>query len=196
MPQNEYFVFTVGDDPKAGTIENLDSKVQKYWLLSKGVRMGELFPPSVELNLSRDGGTLLTDFLDNIHSVVIVSARARAILEQEGLDDQKVEYLPFVLRDKRRKKVPEQYFIANVLESVDCFDWERSVYKTFPDSNEISYPSLRKLHVREDQIPETARFFRLGALKKKILIRSDLLERLRAEGCTGINVLAMGATIP
>lgn len=197
MERFEYFVFGISDDPRVGVIENLDEKVEEYWLLCEGVRVTEeQFPAGVELDLAKDGGNLLTDFIENIHSVVIVSAKARAIMEAEGLGEELVQFLPITLRNKRGKKVPEPYFIANALLSPECFDWDRSEYKTFPGKRKISSTSLRRLHVLEEKLPDTAKFFRVGELKNRLLIRSDLLKRLKAEGCTGISVYAMGERLP
>jgi hypothetical protein len=196
MSRHEYFTFVVNDDPRVGTIKNLDDSFEDYWMLTEGTPLGSLYPPKLELTLSKDGGDLITDFIDNIHSVVIVSEKAKAILEQAGLGNDKVEFLPFTLKDRKRKKVPEPYFIANTVECIDCFDWERSVYKTYPTKKKVVYASLRKLHILDDKIPETAMFFRLGELKPKVLIRSDLVEKLKAGGCTGISVAAMGDPLP
>lgn len=197
MKEHEYLMFTVNDDPRVGVIKNLDGKVEEYWRLTEGMRVTpEQFPANVELDLSKDEGNLLTDFLDNIHSVVMVSSKAKAILESEGLGEEVVQFLRFTLRDKKRKKVPEPYFIANALQCIDCFDWERSVYEKYPGTQEVVTTSLRKLYIIEDKVPETARFFRLDALKSTILIRSDLLKRLQAERCTGLCVLPIGTDIP
>jgi hypothetical protein len=195
MAHYEYFTFTVNDDPRVGTIENLGDKFEGYWRLNKGTPVADRYPPKLELTLSKNGGDLITDFVDNIHSVVIVSDKAKTILEQAGLKSENVEFLSFALKDKKRKKVPDPYYIANALECIDCFDWDRSVYKTYPNTKEVVFASLRKLHVLEDKIPAAATFFRLGELKPMILIRSDLLEKLKVAGCTGISVLPMGASI-
>jgi hypothetical protein len=196
MARHEYFTFVVNDDSRVGTIEKLDDGFDDYWMLSEGTPLGNLYPPKLELSLSKKGGDLITDFIDNIHKVVMVSEKARGIMEQAGLGPEQVEFLPFTLKDRKRKKVPEPYFIANALECVDCFDWDRSVYETYPNRKEVVYSSLRILHVLKDKVPERATFFRLGELKDKVLIRSDLLEKLKAAGCTGISVAAMGADLP
>ncbi|MFP2930243.1 imm11 family protein [Pyxidicoccus sp. 3LG] len=196
MARHEYFVFIVGGDRRAGTIENLDDTFDDYWMLTEGTPLGDKYPPSVQVALSKHGGDMLTDFIDNIHSVVIVSEKARALMEQAGLGPEQVEFLPLTLKDKKRKKVPEAYFIANALQSFDCFDWDRSEYNLYPTKRKVVATSLSKLHVLEDKIPKTATFFRLGEVKSELLIRADLLEKLKAAGCTGINVTAMGAELP
>lgn len=195
MARHEYFSFIVSSDRRVGTIKNLDDAFEDYWMLSECMALGDAYPPKVSLTLSSKSGDMVTDFIDNIHKVVLVSEKAKGILEQAGLGAAQVEYLPFTLKDRKRKKVPEPYFIANALQSFDCFDWDRSEYSLYPDERKVVSTSLSKLHVLEDKVPKDATFFRLGELKNRILIRSDLLEKLKAADCTGISVAAMGAPL-
>lgn len=52
------------------------------------------------------------------------------------------------------------------------------------------------MFLREEVIPEDAKFFCLGEQADRLIIRSDLVERLKAEGCTGLSLLAMGDEWP
>ncbi|NMO23559.1 hypothetical protein HPC49_53185 [Pyxidicoccus fallax] len=194
MDRLGYFLFSVRRDPRFCEIEEVDEKVEKGWKLANGERMGEFFPSTVELQLAMDGGDWVTDFINNINQVVILSRKARLIFEVEGVGEEQVEYLPFVLKDRRGHVIDdEQFYVANALVKVDCFDWQRSVYKTFSHApREIIYPSLRRMCLREEAIPEDAKFFRLGEQTDRYIIRSDLVERLKAEGCTGLSLRAMG----
>lgn len=192
MAKNEefqYFTFTLNPDPKVATIEGWGPHVRENYELRNGVRMGERFPPDAELELAEDGGDALTDVIDNIMRALIISQKARQLLEAEGQDGEVVEYLPFVLKDKRGRKVKKQYCVANVLRKVDCLDWDGAVCRKYPDGR---LQSIKVLEVDASKIPDDARLFRLGEDLKRILIRSDLLERLREEGLTGIAVAATG----
>lgn len=189
-----YHLLGVRTDPRMCVIETLDERVQNYLLLTKVVRLGERFDSTVALEIAPEGGDWITDFINNIHCVAILSQKARRVMESEGLDDSLVEYLPFVLRDRRGEVVSdERFFIANTLQSVECFDWDRSVYETFPGKpRKLVFAGMERMFLREAEIPADAKFFRLGEQKSRLIIRSDLLQRLRDEGCTGINVTAMG----
>lgn len=194
---HDFCTFVVGDDRRAALIEELDSKVQKYWKLADGVAMGPLFPPTVEIRLAKAGGDLVGDFVDNIHTVVIVSEKARKVLEAEGVRGEAVvEYLPFVLRDKKRKKVPGQFAVVNALRLVPCLDREKSVFETFPGSDEIVSTSVKRILLHAGRIPADANLFRIAELPSQIAIRSDLVEKLKAAGCTGLSVLPCGERLP
>ncbi|MCP3168176.1 imm11 family protein [Myxococcus qinghaiensis] len=196
MARHEYSIFVINNDARVGVIENLDDTFDDYWMLNEGVALGDKYPPKLDLTLSKKGGDMVTDFIDNIHKVVLISEKARGIMEQAGLGPEQVEFLPFTLKDRKRKKVPEPYFIANALQCFDCFDWDRSEYDLYPTKRKVVSTSLSKLYVLEDKVPKDALFFRLDELKNRILIRSDLLEKLRAAGCDGISVAAMGEPLP
>ena len=196
MARHEYFIFVISNDPRVGVIEKLDDGFEDYWMLSESMRLGDKYPSKLELTLSKKDGDMITDFIDNIHKQVLVSQKGRAVMEEAGLGPEQVEFLPFTLKDRKRKKVPEPYFIANALQSFDCFDWDRSEYNLYPTKRKVVSTSLSKLYVLEDKVPKDALFFRLGELKNRILIRSDLLEKLKAADCTGISVAPMGDELP
>jgi hypothetical protein len=191
-----FAMFHIRSDSRFCQVENLDEKYKEYFRLLEAVPMGKTFPASLEVDMAADGGDLVTDFVNNIHTNVMVSEKARAVLEAEGVRDPDVEYLPFFLKNKKGRRLKEQFFIANVLRTVPCFDWKRSEYKTLRNRpKEISRTSLRKLHILEDRVPSDLRFFRMAEFTDPTLIRSDLLERLRAEGCTGMSVIPLGDKI-
>lgn len=198
MSRFSYFLFSVRRDPRFCQIEEVDEKVEKGWKLARAERMGDLFPPTIELQLALDGGDWVTDFINNVNQVVILSDKARRVFEAEGVTEAQVEYLPFVLKDRRGHVVDdEQFYVANALLKVDCFDWQRSIYETFSHApRKIIYPSLRRMYVREEAIPEEAKFFRLGEQTDRYIIRADLVDRLKAEGCTGLSLRAMGEDLP
>jgi hypothetical protein len=190
-----YSMFTVRSDPRAAVVETLDHEVDEYWLLSEGVSMAGRIPPSTAIPIAPDGGDLIADFVDNIHRVVIVSAKARAVLEAE-LKPTDVEYLPFTLQDKKGRAVKEPYCLANTLRKVDCFDWKQSVYETYPNKpTKIALNTLRKLLLLGDRLPDDAKLFRVGELPKVVVMRSDLVDRLKAAGCSAPSLLAIGADI-
>lgn len=198
MKNYDYYCIRTLSDPKLGRIENIDKRVKKSYNLRKGIPMGNLFPPETKLDIADTPGSgdMLADFLRNIHRSIIISSKVKDILMEEGVDETQVEYLPFILRDKKRRVIKDvRYYVANSLVKVDCMDKENSIYKPDFDDPEKAR-RISALHVNHDAIPEDAKFFRLGELSRLTLIRSDLLERLKAEGVTGINAFAMGDELP
>ncbi|MGC4120059.1 MAG: hypothetical protein QM765_36865 [Myxococcales bacterium] len=189
-----YFTQDITGDDRRAVIEFLTG-IESDWKLAEGVRMGELFPPTVALALSPDYGDLLTDFIDNTEELVIASARASNEMKTFGLDDEAVEYLPFQLLDKKKRPMKQSYCVANPLVLVPCLDTKRSAFECFPGSKEIISTSVSRILLKEDEIPATASFFRIAELPSRIVFRSDLVERLAAAGCTGLPVRKTGEPV-
>ena len=182
-----YYTFKNSLDPRAAEIVDLPDRVEKYYYLSDGISVAPYLPPSTKLSLYGEAGDTLTDFIDNPDRVLYVSQRAREILQQQGLSDGVVEYLPFVLLDKRGRRVREQYFIANPLLRVSCLDFARSRYSLDSD-DPTDIGGITVLHMHEDRIPADARLFRVAEYTRLMVLRSDLLEVLRQAGLTGPHV--------
>jgi hypothetical protein len=192
MTERDYLALYLQTDPRFCSVEELGD-LQNEGDLTKAIPMAERLPNGLQADLAQCGGDMITDFVDNIFRILIVSQKARSILEDEGTKGDQVEYLPIALRDKRQKPLKEPFFVVNLLRTIDCFDWKRSVYKTYKGCpREISSASLRVLHVLPEAIPEDAKLFRLGELRREIILRADLLERLKREGCDGLSVIEMG----
>ncbi|AEI63576.1 hypothetical protein LILAB_08325 [Corallococcus macrosporus] len=106
-----------------------------------------------------------------------------------------MELLPFVLLDKRGRRVPDAYVIANPLMRVRCLDVERSkVRRRTGRPGQIV--EIKSLHLCDEAIPEDAQLFRLEELPKLMVLRSDLLEAFQQAGLTGLAVHPTGTEIP
>ena len=189
-----YYTFTHSLDPRAAEIVDLPDKVEKYYFLSDGIPVASYLPPSTELSLYSGAGDMLTDFVGNPDRVLDVSQRARDLMLQQGLSEDLVEYLPFILVDKRGRRLQEQYFIANPLLRVPCLERSLSKYRlNSDDPNDIG--RIHVLHLVED-LPQEARLFRVAEFTRLMVIRSDLLETLQQAGLTGLHVQPVGTRLP
>ncbi|NMO19039.1 hypothetical protein HPC49_43430 [Pyxidicoccus fallax] len=190
-----YYTFGHAHDPRAVEIVDLPDRVEEYFYLSDGILCASYLPPTTELSLYENAGDMFTDFIDNPDKVLYVSQRVQDVLKERGLVGAAVELLPFVLLDKRGRRVRESYAIANPLVCVSCLDFERSKYRrTASDPNELA--EVKLLYVREDSIPDDAQLFRLAELTDMVVLRSDLLEAFQKAGLTGLAVHPAGKTIP
>jgi hypothetical protein len=165
--------------------------------LKKGIPAADILPPDTVLDIHEDGGDMLTDFVPNISRCVIISSRVKDFFEQEGLDVEKVEYLPFIVKDKKGRVVKEPYYVANLLAKIDCMDIEKSKCSFFEDENGIEdltdVIDVETIEVLEEKIPDEAIFFRIGEFPSHMIIRSDFVEKIKAQGFTGLNVVDQGA---
>ncbi|WIG94159.1 DUF1629 domain-containing protein [Myxococcus sp. SDU36] len=189
-----YYTFKHPHDARAVEIVDLPDKVERYFYLRDGVPSAAYVPPSTELSFNEGAGDMLTDFIDNPDRVLYVSPRAQDVLASRGLIGSAIELLPFVLLDKRGRRVQEPYAIANPLMRVECMDHERSKCRRRTGAPE-QIVEVKLLHVREGMIPEQAQLFRLAELPKLMVVRSDLLAALQEAGLTGLAVHPVGVGI-
>jgi hypothetical protein len=159
--------------------------------LKKGIPAADILPPDTVLDIHEDGGDMLTDFVPNISRCVIISSRVKDFFEQEGLDAEKVEYLPFIVKDKKGRVVKDQYYVANLLVKIDCLDLEKS--QCAIDDNDGEVLDVATIVVLEDKIPDEAIFFRVEEYPSHIIIRSDFVEKIKQQGFTGLNAVDQGA---
>ncbi|RKG86356.1 hypothetical protein [Corallococcus terminator] len=194
MPYS-FYTFGHALDSRAVEIVDLPDKVEDYFYLSDGVPMAPYLPPTTELRLYEEAGDMFTDFIDNPDGVLYVSPQVCEVLSSRGLVGAAVELLPFVLLDKRGRRVRESYAIANPLVSVPCLDFERSKYRRRAGSP-IELAEVNLLHLREDALPEDVQLFRVAEFTEMMVLRSDLLDAFHQAGLTGLAVHPTGTTIP
>ena len=185
-----YQVFTVNPDPRVSYIENISGSVSNYLLLTKAVSLKTSVSEATIFTLSEDGGDMLCDLVDNTSGLLIVSTRARDVLESEGVTGEGVEYLPFALKDKRGRLTKGRFYIANLLRKVECMDRERSEFSSSSVDGRVL--SVQNLVVQKEKVPPEAKLFRLGEWPRVIVIRSDLVQRIQDAKLTGLSVCAQG----
>lgn len=97
--------------------------------LSYGVPVGKSFPGDVVFDLSPSGGVFLADSVPNTSSLYVVSERLRALLEKAS---DRFEFHRVRIRNHKGRIEKAPYFIANLLDIVDCMDKQRSDYVVDP----------------------------------------------------------------
>ena len=157
-----YYTFNMTDDTSLAFIDEFEG-ITRPWDLDEGIRMGHNFPSTVKAYLDKRYGDLLTDYLSNTSGLIPISEKMKAVFEEMGLNEKRVEYLPFELYNLKRRKVKKQYYIANALEKIYCIDQSES---------ELSFNSLNKindievLYLEHRRIPQEEPFFSLGRSTK------------------------------
>jgi len=149
--------------------------------------MGEAFLSNLEIQLSKEAGDHLTDFLYSEDRLLVASGRAQEFLEGQRFLPEEIEYLSFRLKDKKGKVRPDPYCVVNPLVKVACLDVEKSNCNLFtnPVSGKVR-SNVESIAVRDDAIPPDLRLFRLAEDPSRILIRSDLLAAIRKAKFTGL----------
>ena len=96
------------------------------------------------------------------------------------------EYFPVTILDKKGRPDKRPYYVANLLDTVDCVDMEKSSYVM--DSiikDQVMY--FKELILDESKIPEDKAIFRLKDKTDLIIINDPLSDAILDAGCTGID---------
>lgn len=190
MGNYNYFVHDLNPDPKVGTIEFFPG-VNNEYKLNEAQKMGDDFPANVELSIAPDSGNIITDVVDNIGHLLIVSDLVKKIIEEEICSNEYIEYLPFTLKNKNEREVKDKaFFVANVLRLVKCLDTKKSKFRSRKDGSKIV--TMNELYLKAEEIPEDANIFRIEQFPKLIIIRSDLVQIIQDSGLTGLCVIPLG----
>jgi hypothetical protein len=187
-----YKILEVPALSQAAYIEKEVKGIAEAWRLGEGERMGDRFPAQAAFPLSKEWkGMRLTDFIPNKFSRLIVSERARRVLEGEP---NEVEWLPVSIIDKKDRVVASPYSIAHILGTVDCVDLKRSEYdrsKFAPDK----FLVIRRLVLHSSKIPREASVFRIKQHPRTFIISMDLIEKFESAGLTGFSSLELDAPV-
>ena len=190
MAQFQFFLYGINDDERVGYIEAFPG-VENDFRLTEGLEMGEDFPGTVELSIDPSSGNIITDFIDNIKGILIVSERAKQAITDLGQPEAHIEFLPFILRNKHGRVVADRsYWVANLLRKVPCLAKDRSDFVATEDGSEIVV--IETLFLDEEKIPDDASLFRVAEFPEQIVIRSDLVKAVEDAGLTGLCVMEQG----
>ncbi|WP_141617125.1 DUF1629 domain-containing protein [Myxococcus sp. AB036A] len=187
---HQYFIITEIESDESCLIDELPRPLdKKFWMATKGVRMGNEYTSGVRLKMSRDGGLGIPDYIPNTLLLPMVSDKLKSLLEKEA--GVEIEFLPFSLYNHKGRVAAEACFIANVIGTHECVD----AAKTRGEKSIISpgqFEALSQLTLDSAKVPSDAKLFRVNVFPRALIIRDDLRATLEREGITGIRYVAMG----
>lgn len=94
-------------------------------------------------------GSILTDYLANVHRWFIVSDNFRQVTR--NIIENQVQYLPVKVIDKLTKSEAGTYFAANIVTAIDALDLENSKYDVFELDDE-KIISVEKYALKSSEI--------------------------------------------
>ena len=180
-----YYAWTrIKTDNSLGVVrKDPDVIRKKMYRLHKGISGKNWFPDDVEFELAPNNGMKLADAIPNTALIWILSEKLRTILEEKSGAD--FEFFPVKIRDRKGHLVKKDYFVANLLETNECVDMEKSdfimnrIIKT-----QVNY--FKTLVLDDKKVNPESKIFRLKEQTKLIIVREDLKNEILNAGCTGI----------
>lgn len=162
--------------------------VERPWEISKGVPRAHDFPPGAQFSMDKQfkKQVALSDNIANSEGMAVISAPLRKFLEEQKLTQ--VEYLDVTLVDHKGKSVKEKYCILHPTVVVDCIDTQNSnVTWNAIDPDMIS--SIGNLVFKPNSIDPGLAIFRPKHKERRLFVRRDLADAIKAKGFTGVMFL-------
>ncbi len=179
-----YFIFAEKRDKSSAIIEGMPENGPAEWKYDEGEQLSRSFPSGATLRFSSNfpDRRELRDFIPNPLSALIVSPKARAVIE--GLVRVRCEFLPVTVGDHTRSPVGKDYAILNILGGVAAIDMKRSkVVMGSIDKTQISY--IDHLVIDAATIGPNDVFFRASMMRTLYIIREDVKSAFELAGLTG-----------
>ena len=181
----EYYPWLVEDedDSLAGIFDFPRIIEKKGYLLNIGVSVKEWFPDDLVIDFDKSKGDKLSDSIPNYSTKMVISAKLKSILEEKS--DAQFEYFPVRLRNKKNKLIEEPYFMANLLDTVERVNMNKS--KFVMDAlvkDQVDW--FTHLYLDKKKIPHDKKIFRPKVKKNLILVREDLAQDILRAKCTGM----------
>ncbi len=189
-----YSSLELNSDEAFATIKRLPGVPYSYMLREGDALTAQDFPDGLLFPIAPENGDCLGDSVDNIFSCFMVSERLKVFLEGIPELDGAIQFLPFGVLDKNAEKIEGKYYLANVLPSYDCYDVERGDFKAHPRTGLVW--RIKTMVLDDGKIPNDAMIFRLGEIKARIILRSDLIKAINDQGFIGLSVCPNGALLP
>lgn len=130
----------------------------------------------------------LPDVISIEFGLLIISARARSVLEAAGVDN--LEYMPVRIRPRRGKVMETGHCMINVVGRLDCLDRAHSDVTTFHGSDGVSSLYRYRLRAVPAQAPH---IFRLSDFRWHTLVDASVKAACEAAKLTGSRIVATEA---
>ena len=128
-----------------------------------------------------------TDYIAGIHCFPVISQRLQKILLE--LNISHLECHPVELICKKTEEVDASYSFLNILNNVQCFDWEQSEFETVPQAPQVVI-GVGKLVVKQDTI-QGRDLVRMDEIRSLILVSARLKYQIETAKLTGIEFVQL-----
>lgn len=144
--------------------------------LASGRPLGDRFPKGTRVRI-RSSGPPADFFMAG--PMFVISEKMKTVFEQFHA---KVEYFTLEARGVPQTALDSAYYFANLIEVVDCFDWERAEF-----TEEGGFATdIERLVFKASAIGDQP-LFRVARTISSVVATSDALAALAQErGCSGV----------
>jgi hypothetical protein len=172
--------------PKGVCLLSNIQNVKDWAYLHRNVPLAGKFPEDASFPMDDEfpKNIKLADALANTHRLLVVSERFAEFLKTEKLLAHN-EVHPVSIVNHKGRRESAKYFIIHQIDDPKCVDEAKTVgtkSRLEPDE----YSGMKSLVLDEKKIPPDYTIFRAAEYKSRVLIRSDVAEKIEKAGFTGI----------
>lgn len=188
---DEFFVLEYpGNNPKGYCLLDQLDGFEDEWAVGAGVSLAANPPDKLTMSMSEDEPrkTVLPDYVQNTYSLLIVSPKLRSFFEAQQVTD--VEYYPLEIKNHKGKVATRDYFVAHLINHVDCIDVNASgVTWTNVGLETQRILVIRKLVLDPSRVPADRALFFPRYYSEIPVLRRDLAEAMTREGFTNVDIV-------
>lgn len=164
-------------DPNHPIDRNLGFEWRQYLFADKSIPLSQL-----SFNLSEN--IIASDFFE-ADNIPIVSEKIKNILTQEVPNF--VEFSSVKILDNNKRTKIGSFFVVKINNSIECFDWDKSVYQVRHLKNGIKrISSIQNLFLNQN-VTNNQEIFRISELNCFLVgVREDLCKKIINTGAKGI----------
>jgi hypothetical protein len=181
----KYYPWLTDDnDDSFAWIDNFPSDIsEERYMLDKGVSAKEWFPENSVIDLEKGTGIRVADAIPNYDNFLIISEKLKKILTEKSKAN--FEYFPIKIRDHEGHIVKSDYYIANLLDTIECVNMKTSEYRMDPIIK-TQVERFKRLVLDETKLKNGAKIFRLKEKTNLIIVDDVLSDEIVNAGCTGM----------
>ena len=190
---DEYLVLEYPADNKKGYCTLTELKgFENNWAVGAGISQVDTPPGQITMSMhaERPRNTALPDYVNNLHSLMIISPRLKKFLQEQNVTH--VEYFPLDIIDHKGKIASNEYVIAHLIDHIECIDADASEAKwTNEGLPTLRIRSLESMELETSKIPEGRNLFFPKYYSVYPILHKDLAEAMEKEGFTNIDIVPL-----
>ncbi len=187
----EYYVVVDDDDDEGlAWIRTIPSEIEENsYLIEEEKSLADWWPGSVVYDLSPDRGIRVADYIPNLLGQHIVSEKLKQLLEAEV--GESFDFYPVKLRNQKGRIVKNRYYLAHLRLILPVMDRDKSDF-TINAIIPSRAATIRRLVLKEDDIPDGCRVFVLKEKPSLWLMRDDFAKEIFIDqDCVGLQFVSL-----
>ena len=173
------------------TLDDLEG-FENFEAVRQGLSLVNTSPEHLSMSMYAEEprNTALPDYVQNMERLMIVSPRLKAFLEVQEVSH--VEYYPLEIIDHKGKVASDEYFVAHLVDPVDCIDADASG-AVWVNEGLVTQRimGLESLVLDPARIPSGQTLFIPKFYRKYPILHRSLAKAMEKEGFTNVKIVPL-----